>query len=157
MLAFLTTELNAAQIKRLGQISIQMKGAEGLLESIHSRSLDLSDGQRTSLNQIVSQRAASHLVRPSRPSPFEVDLQVDELNARAQELNTALSVLDSKQKRAWQSIAGPPFQWRARPHAPLKKARGAERAACPPSPHSNDTRGKGGKKGDRGKGGNKGT
>ena len=152
VLAFLTTELNAAQIKRLGQFSIQMKGAEGLLESIRSRSLDLSDGQRTSLNQIVSQRSPLIWFGPPDRLPSRWIFKWMSLTQEHRNSIPLCQCWIRNRSGLGSRLRVRLLQSHHRPHAPLKRARAPRRRMPPLSPLERHPRKKGKERGQRERG-----
>ncbi len=111
--------LQPEQVKRLGQIELQLRGIWGLVRSETQKKLGLSDKQKLEIRDIVTfmEKGIREVGKdePRRDQAGEVDRRRAEAFKKIHALNQdafekALDRLTEEQRKTWKDLVGEPFE-----------------------------------------------
>jgi hypothetical protein len=109
------TVLQPQQLKRLQQIDLQQRGALAFQEPEIIRALQLTDDQQDLVKTINADAAKEMKDSFANPQAKleEVGKKIGELRKETMERATAL--LSAPQRKTWQEMVGPPFEFKITP------------------------------------------
>ena len=101
--------LTAEQAKRLGELSLQMRGPYAFREKRIAQALELSDDQRQQIRDLFEEQR----VRNPRPGPWERGWRMSEEERKFIQ-ERIMDLLTPGQKEKWEQLIGAPFAGKIR-------------------------------------------
>jgi hypothetical protein len=125
--------LNADQIKRLKQISLQQAGLQGFIEPEVKKALKLTEEQNKALREIMKATEKDYLlVRQTRTEDFErAKKREHEIHRKA--LQKGVDLLTAEQNKTWKELIGSTFDFEKVPYI-IRDGKPAETNPASPPP-----------------------